>query len=196
MEKERVIRTLGYIGNLAGPELRLAGHFVDDGVSNGSPNVDGIARFEVALQGFDHLEAAANIGERCGRAGIQRGVGDLVDRFVLVARYDDVLGILHQGVGGHMDKPVFVRDGAPNNSGLTRIPITTAKTTRTNHATNQDPICRLRTSRIPCTLNRGRVGDVFGRPSQSRWTAYCLLTPKQTSAISVTLACSMTVGST
>ena len=41
-----------------------------------------------------------------------------MDCFVLVARNDDVLGILHQGVGGHVDKPVFVRAGAPKQFGV------------------------------------------------------------------------------
>ena len=53
-----------------------------------------------------------------GASGYNEELGGLVDPFVLVARYDDVLGILHQGFGGHVDEPVFVRNGASKQSGV------------------------------------------------------------------------------
>ena len=78
-------------------------------------HVNGVARLETALEGFDHFELSVNVGERYDRRRIQRRVGNLVNCFVSVIGYDDVLGMFHRGVGRHMDEPVL-SPNPPNES--------------------------------------------------------------------------------
>ena len=81
--------------NLKRVECQLVGLRVDDGPTSRN----GVARLETALEGFDHFELSVNVGERYDRRRIQRRVGNLVNCFVSVIGYDDVLGMFHRGVG-------------------------------------------------------------------------------------------------